>query len=107
MLYNSPSIEVLFFIPCFVLTIDLLAQNVNAQSGMVRVYVHFTSRTCNLYFQKSLEFLNQISNRNFLTPLCIKSEISALAQILMTRYYILFTNFPIWYEVKAYIGDIL
>ena len=44
MLYNSPSIEVLFFIPCFVLTIDLLAQHVNAQSGMVHGHVTYIFR---------------------------------------------------------------
>ena len=44
---------------------------------------------------------------NELTHLYLKFKTSAHAQILITCYYILYTNFLTWNAVETYIGDTL
>ena len=48
---------------------------------------------------------DQRLKRIILIPLCLKSETSAHAQIVITCYYKLFTNFLAWYEGETYTGD--
>ena len=43
-------------------------------------------------------------NRNTLSSLHLNFKPSAHAKILVTHYYVLFTNFLTWYEFKTYIG---
>ena len=62
------------------------------------------------YFQNGLKFWTKFGSydpsfsRNILTFLYLKFETSALAQIEVIHYYILFTNFLTWYEFETYIG---
>ena len=76
---------------------------------------HFleTQSTFCLYLQIAWNFLitfrnsTQSFNTIILTPLHLNLEVTALAQIAIICYYILFTNFFIWYETETYIGDTL
>ena len=40
-------------------------------------------------------------------PICLSFEIYEYAQILITRHYIILTNFLICYEIKTHFGDTL
>ena len=44
-------------------------------------------------------------NRNILTSLYLKFKLSAHAEIAITHYYVLFTNFLTWCEIETCIGD--
>ena len=43
--------------------------------------------------------------KNIFTPLCLKSETTAHVQLTISCYYILFTNFLIWYLLENHIED--
>ena len=45
---------------------------------------------------------NQSLSRSILTLLCLEFETFVYAQITITQYCILFTNFLTWYEVETY-----
>ena len=60
-------------------------------------------------FKKPWNFLtktwysDQMHNRKICTPLCLKSETFANAQLMITFSYILLRNILAWYQLETYI----
>ena len=79
------------------------------------ILVHYTSWKFSQYFvfifRTALNFLNKIdhshqkSNKNILILLYVKPETTAHAQISISRYDILFTNFLPYFETETSIAN--